>query len=653
MHRRLVRLSHSLTDPKLGFVRRELEGFQSSRPSPIPVPVPVPNSTDQGRSLEISHPWPEWVAMMERLLSNGYLNRRDCMDTNRIRTACLDFARDRVNLIRYFSRREIQVIVGSGCPSLDRKVVNSGKRLRAHVGIEEGNVCSSCNLRGNCERAYVNALVDEAGRTIDVMRILLTFALNETTGSVENLACLKRNIKESSRKLLSEMLEFSENEQGSVSSEVMSGRPLSRLHKFAAHQMPRGQMSVPMKQGDWICPKCNFLNFAKNIKCLRCDGLFQERLKTLHEDSDHLPLKKGDWICKKCNFFNFAKNTRCLQCHEKPPNRDLIPGEWECPSCNYINFRRNMLCLKCDWKRPKGTNNGENTTVSPHDMQGHHKHSGLKFARDGADSANQLRHDQQTPQIGDEKLDFWSDQDENMNSSDKFFEFDNFPIVGGKGAVSQNPLLRETWKEEMLKKSRGMLDARTDEKDSGVDFASFSGVEELNESSDEDDIAAWFKCRGDKSNLIRFPRNFRLLEELERGEKGIGDGTVSYGMDDADDIYMRSWTGTIIGPQNTVHEGRIYQLKLFCDKDYPENPPTVRFQSRINMTCVNQETGLVEPSLFPMLANWQREYTMEDILTSLKKEMASPQNRKLYQPPDGNDDQRIDQKGLVFRCTIL
>ncbi|KAJ0028711.1 hypothetical protein Pint_36124 [Pistacia integerrima] len=136
-------------------------------------------------------------------------------------------------------------------------------------------------------------------------------------------------------------------------------------------------------------------------------------------------------------------------------------------------------------------------------------------------------------------------------------------------------------------------------------------------------------------NLCAVPRNFRLLEELERGEKGIGDGTVSYGMDDGDDIYMRSWTGTIIGPHNTVHEGRIYQLKLFCDKDYPEKPPSVRFHSRINMTCVNHETGVVEPKKFGLLANWQREYTMEDILTQLKKEMAAPHNRKLVQPPEG------------------
>lgn len=43
----------------------------------------------------------------------------------------------------YFMSRDIQTVAESSCPSIDRKVVNSGKRLRAHMGIDEGNVCKN------------------------------------------------------------------------------------------------------------------------------------------------------------------------------------------------------------------------------------------------------------------------------------------------------------------------------------------------------------------------------------------------------------------------------------------------------------------------------------------------------------------------------
>ncbi|KAF4214958.1 hypothetical protein CNMCM8980_008813 [Aspergillus fumigatiaffinis] len=89
----------------------------------------------------------------------------------------------------------------------------------------------------------------------------------------------------------------------------------------------------------------------------------------------------------------------------------------------------------------------------------------------------------------------------------------------------------------------------------------------------------------------KIPRNFRLLEELEKGEKGLGAEACSYGLADGEDMMMSNWNGTILGPPHSVHENRIYSVQIHCGPDYPDNPPTIQFISRVNIPCVDQKTG--------------------------------------------------------------
>ncbi|XP_015570483.1 uncharacterized protein LOC107260763 [Ricinus communis] len=284
--------------------------------------------------VEVVHPWPEWIELMERLVQQNYFDHRrkdedkmvqdlgfevhgvgddvgiDFKDLKTLQDACVNFGKDRFDIFRLLSRQDIQILVGYGCPSADNKVVFSAKLLRKHVHLDEGDVCSNCSLRSSCERAYLLTNKEDEARTIDIMRVLFTYGFDPINGSVVNKSLLKqKSLKTVVRKLLHEVVK-------------LSAVPIDPNLPPPVIKKPPPKVKQPPPT-----PK-------------RRVG------------RDDVEMKKGDWLCPKCDFMNFAKNTVCLQCDAKRPKRQLLPGEWECPECNFLNYRRNMACFHCDCKRP-------------------------------------------------------------------------------------------------------------------------------------------------------------------------------------------------------------------------------------------------------------------------------------------------------------
>ncbi|WZY97120.1 hypothetical protein YC2023_069449 [Brassica napus] len=344
------------------------------------------------------HPWPEWINFVDRLKTKGYFTKNIEDDTvyqemNVVKDACLSFARDRYDVLRSLSSSDVQALVERGCPNLFRKTVNSSKRIRAHVKLDEGDVCGSCELRSSCDRAYVILKDTEAdARTVDVMRLLLFNALDSVVVSRGEVPPGKELVHESARRLLLELLELSEKPVNPVlpkpaakvalppKERVFKSRsdePSQRVRSqynadwacpkcdflnFARNERcrecnevaDRRSVAAVVKEGDWLCPECNFSNFSRNQSCLKCKAKGPKR-----SSMENIEMKKGDWNCSGCGFMNFSSNKKCKQCREQRPPRQLEPGEWECPSCDFLNYRRNTVCKKCECKRPSESNNHE------------------------------------------------------------------------------------------------------------------------------------------------------------------------------------------------------------------------------------------------------------------------------------------------------
>ncbi|MCD7468682.1 hypothetical protein HAX54_007079 [Datura stramonium] len=146
--------------------------------------------------------------------------------------------------------------------------------------------------------------------TVDLMKYILSYASKPTVSSERNSIYSRELIESSCRNLLRELVEVS-----CRASAV--DLPPAEKYQFSGRY---GQTPRPIRQ--------------------------------------HIVMKRGDWICQKCNLMNFARNNKCLECEEPRPRRQMTGGEWECPQCYFFNYGRNVVCLRCDFRRPAGASPG-------------------------------------------------------------------------------------------------------------------------------------------------------------------------------------------------------------------------------------------------------------------------------------------------------
>ncbi|XP_043700756.1 zinc finger protein VAR3, chloroplastic-like [Telopea speciosissima] len=279
-------------------------------------------------SYRVSHPWPEWSKLLENLRTGGFFDHQGSspvaldgeflLDENLpedfvcAASACLSFARSRWDLLGSLSIKDIEVVIENGSPFLFKNALDSARRMKSFL-----------RGRGN------NGLEIERADMVDLMRFLLSYACSPFVAADRVNLSNKEMVESSVRNLFGQLADASITDQGLSFSGSMSNQSTDRY----------GQTPRPV---------------GPNIE-----------------------MKRGDWICLKCSFMNFARNMKCLECNESRPKRQLTGGEWDCPQCNFFNYGRNSVCLRCDCPRPGEATYG---AMTPRSVLGYSNGSNINMA---------------------------------------------------------------------------------------------------------------------------------------------------------------------------------------------------------------------------------------------------------------------------------
>merc|ERR1712013_911467 len=115
-----------------------------------------------------------------------------------------------------------------------------------------------------------------------------------------------------------------------------------------------GKGSKVGKPGDWICPSCGDLVFAKKSVCSMCGCgpsivstggaapvQFDASASGKGGGKSGKAGKPGDWNCLQCGSLNFSARTSCKACGSPigaAARIGMRPGDWICPNCGDLVF---------------------------------------------------------------------------------------------------------------------------------------------------------------------------------------------------------------------------------------------------------------------------------------------------------------------------
>jgi peroxin-4 len=113
--------------------------------------------------------------------------------------------------------------------------------------------------------------------------------------------------------------------------------------------------------------------------------------------------------------------------------------------------------------------------------------------------------------------------------------------------------------------------------------------------------------------------NNRLMKELKEAMRNK-DPDIQLS---ADENFLFKWTATLQGPPDTPYMGGSYTVTLRIPSDYPMEPPTATFNTKVFHPNVNFSTG--EVCLDILKSTWSPAWTLVSVCRAILTLMAHPE----------------------------